>query len=190
MFFPNVLEKTGRSTRTIDLPSRLLQDRIVYLGGEVSDDTANVVIMQLLWLNADNPHDPVQLYVNSPGGSVYAGLGIKDVMHSISAPVETVGVGLCASMGAYLLSAGTGDRSATENCRIMLHSVSSGHEGSFHDLEVDFHETKFLQDLTMDDLSEFTGGVLSPEEVRKSTYRNHYLSAHEAVDLNLIDRVI
>lgn len=187
---PNVTEKTGRSTRPIDLPSRLLQDRIIYLGDQIDPDVANVIIMQMLWLNADDPESPIKLYVNSPGGSVYDGLAIKDVMDSISAKVDTVGIGICASMGAYLLAAGTGERSATKNCRIMLHSVSSGYSGGYHDLEVDFNETKFLQDKMMQDISDFTGGFLSPKDVKGSTARDNYMSSQEALNMKLVDRVI
>ena len=190
MFLPHVIEKTGRSTRPIDLPSRLLQDRIVYFGTEVDPDTANVAIMQLLWLNADDPEAPINFYINSPGGCVYSGLAIKDVFDSISAPVNTVGVGMCASMGAYLLSAGTGERKAMKNCRVMLHSVSSGTRGTIHDMKVDLEETLFLQDKLMHDIASFTKGKSDLETIRHRTERDYWLSAEDSVNLGLIDVVV
>ena len=190
MFLPHVIEKTGRSEKPIDLPSRLLQDRIVYLGTEIDSDTANVIIMQLLWLAADDPDAPIDFYINSPGGSVYDGLAIKDVIDSISCPVNTVGVGICASMGAYLLAAGTGTRKAMLNTRIMIHSVSSGTMGTFHDIEVDYEETKFLQDNLIKDMSGFTKGKSSVEDLKSKTQRDYYMGAIEAIRLGLIDAVV
>lgn len=190
MFLPHVIEKTGRSEKPIDLPSRLLQDRIIYFGTEVTDETANVAIMQLLWLAADDPDKPIDFYIQSPGGSVYAGLGIKDIIDSISCPVNTIGVGMCASMGAYLLAAGTGERKATKNCRIMIHSVSSGTVGTVHDMEIDYEETKFLQDRLLVDIANFTKGKSTSEVLKMKTQRDCYLSSEESVALGLIDSVI
>jgi ATP-dependent Clp protease protease subunit len=190
MFLPHVIEKTGRSEKPIDLPSRLLQDRIIYFGTEVNSDTANIAIMQLLWLAADEPEKDIDFYINSPGGSVYDGLAIKDVIDSIPCKVNTVGVGMCASMGAYLLSAGTGTRKAMTNTRIMIHSVSSGTIGTFHDMEVDYEETKFLQDSLIQDISNFTNGKSTVEELKAKTQRDYYMNAKEAIDLGLIDSIV
>jgi ATP-dependent Clp protease protease subunit len=187
MFLPHVIEKTGRSEKPIDLPSRLLQDRIIYFGTDVNSDTANIAIMQLLWLAADQPEEPIDFYINSPGGSVYDGLAIKDVFDSISCKVNTIGIGMCASMGAYLLSAGTGERKAMNNCRIMIHSVSSGTVGTFHDMRVDYEETKFLQDQMISDIAGFTKGKSTTEDLVEKTKRDYYMSAEDAVELGLID---
>ena len=190
MFLPHVIEKTGRSEKPIDLPSRLLQDRIIYFGDQVTSDSANVVIMQLLWLAADEPDKEIDLYINSPGGSVYDGLAIKDTIDSIPCKVNTVGLGMCASMGAYLLSAGTGVRKAMKNCRIMIHSVSSGTSGTFHDMAVDYEETKFLQDQMIMDIAGFTKGKASVEDIGAKCQRDYYMSSGDAISLGLIDEVI
>lgn len=190
MLIPHVIEKTGRSEKPIDLPSRLLQDRIVYLGEDVNPDTANIIIMQMLWLHADNPDAPINFYINSPGGSVYDGLAIKDIMDTISCPVNTVGVGICMSMGAYLLAAGTGERKAMKNCRIMIHSVSGGTSGTYHDMKIDYEETKFLQDQMLIDMANFTKGKSTFESLKRKTERDCYMSAEDARNLGLIDKVV
>lgn len=190
MYCPSVIETTGRSSQTFDLPTKLLQDRIIYLGGNITNESANFVIMQLLWLNADDPDKPISLYINSPGGAVYDGLAIKDIINNIEAPVNTVGVGMCASMGAYLLAAGTGTRKATRNCRIMIHSVSSGTMGTFHEIEIDYEETKFLQDRILIDIANFTKGKSLVEILRLKTQRDYYMGVDEAISLGLIDAVV
>lgn len=190
MLIPHVIEKTGRSEKPIDLPSRLLQDRIIYLGEDVNPDTANIIIMQLLWLAADNPDLPINFYINSPGGSVYDGLAIKDVIDHIPCKVNTVGVGMCASMGAYLLACGTGVRKAMKNCRIMIHSVSSGTMGTFHDMKIDYEETKFLQDSLLIDIANFTKGKSTLEVLKAKTQRDFYMSSEDAKVLGLIDQVV
>ena len=141
---PSVIEKVGNTTRAFDLPSKLLDDRIVYLQGDITEESANAVIMQLLWLNSTSTED-IHLYINSPGGEIYQGLAIKDIVDRVDCTVHTTGVGICASMGAYLLFAGTGDRRATKNCRIMVHSASSGAFGTVHDMEISINETFYLQ---------------------------------------------
>ncbi len=190
MLIPHVIEKTGRSEKPIDLPSRLLQDRIVYLGEDVNPDTANIVIMQMLWLAADNPDQPINFYINSPGGSVYDGLAIKDIMDHIPCKVNTVGVGICMSMGAYLLAAGTGERKAMKNCRIMIHSVSSGTSGTYHDMKIDFEETKFLQDQLLIDFTNFSKGKATLETLKRKSERDYYMTCDEAKSLGLIDKVV
>lgn len=190
MFLPHVIEKTGRSEKPIDLPSRLLQDRIVYFGTDVDADTANIAIMQLLWLQADDPDADINFYINSPGGSVYDGLAIKDIIDNLSCKVNTIGVGMCASMGAYLLSAGTGTRKATKNCRIMIHSVSSGTRGTVHDMLIDMEETKFLQDKLIEDIAKHTKGKCSLEEMKERSARDYWLSSEQAVKIGVIDEII
>ena len=190
MFAPSVIETTGRSTKSFDLPTKLLQDRLIYLGGEVTPELANIVIMQLLWLNTDDPESDINLYINSPGGSVYDGLAIKDVIHTINAKVNTVGVGICASMGAYLLSAGTGERKATDNCRIMIHSVSGGAVGTFQDIEIDYKETKHLQDKMIEDIAGFTKGKSTVDEIVSKTQRDYYMNVEEAKEIGLIDSIV
>lgn len=190
MFLPHVIEKTGRSEKPIDLPSRLLQDRIIYFGTEVTDETANVAIMQLLWLAADDPEAPIDFYINSPGGDVYAGQAIKDIIYNIPCKVNTIGLGMCASMGAYLLSCGTGERKATQNCRIMIHSVSSGSSGTYHDLKIDFEETEYLQRKLIQDMANFSKGKSTSKSLEKSTERDKYLAPEQAIALGLIDTII
>lgn len=190
MFLPHVIEKTGRSTRPIDLPSRLLQDRIIYLGGPIDSDLANIVNMQLLWLQADDPVAEINLYINSPGGCVYSGLSIKDIIDSISCKVNTLGTGMCASMGAYLLACGTGERKATKNCRIMIHSVSSGMGGTYHDLKIDYEETHHLQSQLIKDISDYTKGKSSLEDIDNLCQRDFYMNVDKAVEIGIIDTVI
>lgn len=195
MFDPNIVETIGRSTKVIDLNTKFLQERIVHLHGEVTSESANSVIKQLLWLksNTTDKKEDINLYINSPGGSVYQGLAIKDVIDLLDADgikVNTLGMGFCASMGAYLLSSGTGTRKATKRCRIMLHSVSSGTSGTIHDMNVDFYETKFLNDELMEEIAGFTNGSLSTENVRSMCQRDYYISAKSAASMNLIDAVV
>jgi len=187
---PHVIEKIGRSEKPIDLPSRLLQDRIVYLGDGVDAFAANIIIMQLLWLNANDPDADIDFYINSPGGSVYDGLAIKDIIDSIDAPVNTIGIGICMSMGAFLLSAGTGERKAMPNCRIMIHSVSSGAGGTYHDMAIDFEEAKYLQDKMMEYSATNTKGKTSLEDIIELSKRDKYMSPEEAIELGLIDKVV
>ena len=190
MFFPSIIETTGRSSRAFDLPTKLLQNRIVYLAGVIDDESANIAIMQLLWLNADNPDEPINLYINSPGGHVYGGLAIKDLMYSLNCPVNTFGVGVCASMGAYLLAAGTGERKATKNTRIMIHSVSGGTSGTIHDMAVAFEESKFLQQRLLDDLVTFTKGKSTRKNLNSKTQRDYYMGVDEAIKLGLLDGIV
>lgn len=190
MYYPHVIEKTGRSEKPIDLPSRLLQDRIIYLNGGVNDESAHIAIMQMLWLNADNPDEDINLYINSYGGSVYAGLAIKDIMDSLQCKVNTLGVGFCASMGAYLLASGTGSRRATKNCRVMIHSVSSGTSPNIHDMKIDYMEAQYLQDKMINHIHQFTKGKTSLEEMTKLCERDKYLSPEECIEIGLVDSIV
>lgn len=189
-YFPSVIETTGRSTKAYDLPTKLLQDRIVYLSGPVNEVSVDSVIMQLLWLNADNPRKDINLYISSPGGSVYHGMAIKDIMDSLDCKVNTIGMGMCASMGAYLLAAGTGVRKSLKNNRIMIHSVSSGQSGTFHDLEVDFRETEHTQNKVIEHMAKYSKGKTSLEDMQKKCQRDYYMSAEEALEMGLIDKIV
>lgn len=190
MFLPNIIEKTGKSEKVLDLPSKLLSDRIIYFGSDVDDTTANIAIMQLLWLSSQDPESDIDLYVNSPGGSVYAGLAIIDIINKIPNKVNTIGIGMCASMGAVILSAGTGIRRATENCRIMIHSVSSGTRGTVHDMNIDMKESIFLQNKLMKMLADNSKGKCSERKMNELCKRDKYLSSEESIKLGLIDEVI
>jgi len=190
MYYPSIIETTGRSSKAFDLPTKLLQDRIIYFGTEVNETTANFTIMQLMWLASDNPDNDIDFYINSPGGSVYDGLAIKDIIDTIPCKVNTIGVGMCASMGAYLLSAGTGTRKATKNCRIMIHSVSSGSRGTIHDMEVDYKESKYLDDKLMLDISNYSKGKSTLEDIKSKCQRDYYMDPDEAIKLGLIDAKI
>lgn len=190
MFIPSIIETVGRSQKAFDLPTKLLQDRIIYLGGEITQQVSDIIIIQMLWLNSDNSDKPIDLYINSIGGDVYSGLAIKDIMNSVDCKVNTVGLGMCASMGAYLLAAGTGTRKATQNCRIMIHSVSSGMKGTFQDLEVNYKETQYLQDKMLNDFSIFSKGKCIKQTFEALVERDFFMSPNEAIDYGLIDEVI
>jgi len=183
---PLIIEKTGRNTKPVDLISRLYQDRIIYLSGVIDSEMCDSIIIQLLWLNTDNAHEDINLYIHSPGGSIVDGFAIKDIINNLSAKVNTIGIGECSSMGAYLLACGTGVRKATESCRIMIHSLSTGMKGTFHDIKIDFKESEFLQEKILSDLSEFTG--LSLEKIQEISNRDFYMSADEAIKLGFIDK--
>jgi len=147
IYAPYVIERSSRGERTYDIFSRLLMDRIVFLGSPINDDVANVVIAQLLFLQADNPEKDINIYINSPGGSVYAGLAIYDTMQYLTAPVSTICMGMAASMGAFLLAAGTkGKRSALPNSRIMIHQPSGGSQGTAADIEIQAKEILYARD--------------------------------------------
>lgn len=188
MHTPSIIETTGRSTRSFALQDKLLQDRIIYLGDEIDADVANSIVMQMLWLQSDKPDEDINLYINCPGGSVYDGLAIKDTIDNLSCKVNTLGVGLCASFGAYLLFSGTGVRRATKNCRIMIHSVSSGMVGTIHDIKVDYNESMFLQNKVMNDIVEYSNGKLTKEILELKTQRDWYMDGDEAFTFGLLDK--
>jgi ATP-dependent Clp protease protease subunit len=186
---PYVIEQTARGERSYDLWSRLLKDRIVYLGTEIDDYFANLIVAQLLFLEKEDPDKDIELYINSPGGSVYAGLAIYDTMQIIKCDVATTCVGVAASMGAVLLGGGAkGKRAALQHARVMIHQVSSGFRGTAADINVQVAETNKLMDTLMGLLSKDTG---QPEDkVRKDCDRDHWLSSSEANAYGLIDRVV
>jgi len=189
IYAPYVIERSSRGERTYDIFSRLLMDRIVFLGSPITDDVANVVIAQLLFLQADNPDKDINIYINSPGGSVYAGLAIYDTMQYLTAPVSTICMGMAASMGAFLLAAGTkGKRSALPNSRIMIHQPSGGSQGTAADIEIQAKEILYARDRINHILAEHTGR--SVEEVADDVDRDRFMSPEEAEEYGLIDRVI
>ena len=186
---PYVVEQTARGERSYDIYSRLLQDRIVLLGGEVTDDTANSIVAQLLFLQSQDAKKEIAMYINSPGGSVTAGLAIYDTMQFISCPVATYCIGQAASMGAVLLTAGAkGKRYALPNSRIMIHQPWGGAEGKASDIEITAREILRLKEMLNGILASHAGRKL--EDVVKDTDRDHFMSAEEACQWGLIDKVL
>ena len=188
MIIPTVLEKSATGERAYDLYSRLLKDRIIYFGGEVDQHSMDLIIMQMLFLDREDPHMAIEFYINSPGGSVVDGLALYDVMHTISAPVNTTCVGTAASMGAILLAGGTGTRSALTHSRIMIHQVSSGYRGTAADINIQVRETNKLYDQLLDILHKRTGQSI--RKVKADCDRDYYMSAEEAKAYGIIDSVI
>jgi len=186
---PYVVEQTGRGERSYDIYSRLLKDRIVFLGGTVTDDLANLVTAQLLFLESEDPEREINMYINSPGGSVTAGLAIYDTMQFVKPPVSTLCVGQAASMGSLLLAAGAkGRRYALPHSRILIHQVSGGFEGQASDIEIHAREALRLREILNDILAHHTGQ--NAKKVEKDTDRDNFMSAAQAVEYGLIDEVI
>lgn len=186
---PYVIEQTPRGERSYDIYSRLLNDRIVFLGEPVTRDSANLVIAQLLHLESQDPDKDISLYIDSPGGDVYAGLGILDTMNFIKPDVSTICVGMAASMSAVLLAAGAkGKRLALPNSMVMIHQPSSGVQGQQTDIQIVADETKWIRQRINELLSDYTGQPI--EKVNADTERDNYLRAQEACDYGLVDRVI
>ena len=185
---PVVLEDSGRGERSFDLFSRLLRDRIVFLTGEVNDQSASLVIAQLLFLESENPDKDIQLYINSPGGSVDAGMGIFDTMRFIRPQVNTICVGMAASMGAFLLAAGEkGKRFALPHSRIMIHQPLGGVQGQATDMEIVTREILRTKRTLNEILAENTGKPY--DVVARDTERDYYMTAAEALEYGLIDRI-
>ena len=186
---PYVVEKSGREERAMDIYSRLLKDRIVMLGSGVHDEVANSLVAQLLFLQSDDPKADIHLYINSPGGSVTAGMAIYDTMQFITCDVATYCLGQAASMGALLLAAGAaGKRHALPNSRIMIHQPSAGMEGTAEDIIIHANEYKKTKDRLNKILLQHTGQSL--EQIEKDTDRDHFMSSEEACEYRLIDKVI
>ncbi len=189
LYAPYVIERSSRGERTYDIFSRLLMDRIVFLGTPINDDVANIIIAQLLFLEAENAEKDINIYINCPGGSVYAGLAIYDTMQFLKAPVSTICMGMAASMGALLLAAGTsGKRSALPNSRIMIHQPSTGAQGTASDIEIQAKEILYARERLNSILALHTGQSL--EQVAEDVDRDRFMSPHEAVEYGLIDRTI
>ena len=186
---PYVIERTSRGERSYDIFSRLLMDRIVFLGSAIDDNVANIIIAQLLFLDAEDPERDIYLYINSPGGSVYSGLAIYDTMRHLRAPVATFCVGMAASMGAVLVAAGEkGKRASLPNSRIMIHQPSSGAHGTAADIEIAAKEILHIRERLNEILSEHTGQTL--ERIADDVDRDRFMSPDEAVDYGLLDRVL
>ncbi|MBR8829512.1 MAG: ATP-dependent Clp endopeptidase proteolytic subunit ClpP [Gomphosphaeria aponina SAG 52.96 = DSM 107014] len=186
---PTVIESSGRGERAFDIYSRLLRERIVFLGQQVNDELANLIVAQLLFLEAEDAEKDIYLYINSPGGSVSAGLGIFDTMNQIKPDVSTICVGLAASMGAFLLSAGAkGKRMSLPNSRIMIHQPLGGAQGQATDIEIQAKEILYLKQLLNLHLAAHTGQPL--DKIAEDTERDFFMSAEEAQEYGLIDQVI
>src|SRR5277367_4532840 len=186
---PMVVEQTGRGERAYDIYSRLLKDRIVFLGFPINDDAANLVTAQLLFLESEDPEKEINFYINSPGGSVTAGLAIYDTMQFVKPPVSTLCVGQAASMGSLLLAAGAkGRRYALPHSRILIHQVSGGFEGQASDIEIHAREALRLREILNDILAHHTGQ--NSKKIEKDTDRDNFMSAAQAVEYGLIDEVI
>jgi ATP-dependent Clp protease, protease subunit len=186
---PMVVETSGRGERAYDIYSRLLKERVVFLVGEVNDQTANLVIAQLLFLESENPEKDISLYINSPGGSVSAGLAIYDTMQFIKPDVSTLCMGMAASMGAFLLAAGTkGKRFSLPNSRVMIHQPLGGARGQASDIEIQAREILYLRERLNKVLSDRTGQTI--ETIAKDTDRDNFMSAEQAKEYGLIDQVI
>jgi ATP-dependent Clp protease protease subunit len=186
---PIVVEQTNRGERSYDIYSRLLKDRIVFIGTPINDDIANLVIAQLLFLESEDPDKDINVYVNSPGGVVTAGMAIYDTMQFLKAPVSTICVGQAASMGAVLLAAGAkGKRYALPNSRIMIHQPSGGAQGQATDIEIQAREIMKVKERLNQILAHHTGKT--PDQVLKDAERDHFMSAQEAKDYGLVDEVI
>ena len=185
---PIVIEESGRGERAFDIYSRLLRERIVFLGEPVTSDSANRIVAQLLFLEAEDPDKDIFLYINSPGGSVYDGLGIFDTIQHVKPDIHTVCVGLAASMGAFLLCSGAkGKRSSLLHSRIMIHQPLGGARGQASDIRIQADEILFIKDKLNNELSERTGQPI--ERIREDTDRDFYMSPSEAVEYGIIDNV-
>ena len=186
---PTVVEQSGRGERAFDIYSRLLRERIIFLGTGIDDQVADALVAQLLFLEAEDPEKDIQIYINSPGGSVTAGLAIYDTMQQVAPDVVTICYGLAASMGAFLLSGGTrGKRLALPNARIMIHQPLGGAQGQAVDIEIQAKEILFLKDTLNGLMAEHTGQPL--DKIAEDTDRDYFLSPAEAVQYGLIDRVV
>jgi ATP-dependent Clp protease protease subunit len=189
ILIPTVIEKTSMGERAYDIYSRLLKERIIFLGTEIDDTVANLVIAQLLFLESEDPSQDIKIYINSPGGSVYAGLAMFDTMNVIKPQVQTICVGMAASMGAVLLSAGAkGKRFALPNAKIMIHQGSAGFSGTPSDIEITAREVLKSRQVLDEILAERTGKPI--EEVHKDTDRDYWMTAAEAKAYGLVDNVI
>jgi len=190
IYTPYVIERSSRGERTYDVFSRLLMDRIIFLGTPINDDVANIVIAQLLFLESDNPERDIHMYINSPGGSVSAGLAIYDTMQYLKSPVNTSCMGLAASMGAFLLAAGRpGKRSALPHARVMIHQPSQGGGGgTASDIEIQAREILWLRSKMNELMAKHTGQPI--ERIERDTDRDRFMSAEEAKEYGMIDNVI
>jgi len=189
IYIPTVIEKTGRGERAYDIYSRLLEDRIVFIGTPIDDYVANLVIAQLLFLQKENKNQDIQMFLNTPGGSVTAGLAIYDTMQFVHCPVATYCIGQCASMGAVLLAAGAkGKRHALPNARIMIHQPWGGVHGTAADISIQAEEILRMKDTLTNILAKHTGQ--SGERIAKDSDRDYFMGAKEAVEYGLVDEIV
>ena len=189
LYPPYVIERTSRGERSYDIFSRLLMDRIVFLGTPIDDNVANIIIAQMLFLEAENPERDIYLYINSPGGSVYAGLAIYDTIQYMRAPVATMCMGIAASMGSLLLASGAkGKRSALPNARIMIHQPSGGSQGTAADIEIQAREILYARERLNEIMAKHTGKPI--EQVADDVDRDRFMSPVEAQEYGLIDNVV
>ncbi len=185
---PYIIEKSSRGERTYDIFSRLLMDRIVFLGAPINDNVANIIIAQLLFLEADSPEKDIYLYLNSPGGVVSSGMAIYDTMQHLRAPINTICMGMAASMGSFLLAAGTpGKRAALPHSRIMIHQPSGGAQGTAADIEIQAKEILYLRGKMNELYAKHTGKAL--EQIERDMDRDRFMSAEEAKEYGLIDTI-
>jgi ATP-dependent Clp protease, protease subunit len=186
---PTVIEQSGRGERAFDIYSRLLRERIIFLGQQVDSDIANLIVAQLLYLESEDPEKDIFLYINSPGGSVSAGMGIYDTMNQVRPDISTICVGFAASMGAFLLSAGAkGKRMSLPHSRIMIHQPSGGAQGQATDITIQAKEILYIKDRLNTLLAGHTGQPL--EKIQDDTERDFFMSAAEATEYGLIDKVL
>ena len=186
---PMVVEQSGRGERAYDIYSRLLKERVIFLVGPVNDQMANLIVAQLLFLESENPDKDISLYINSPGGSVSAGLAIFDTMNFIKPDVSTLCTGLAASMGAFLLAAGAkGKRFSLPNSRVMIHQPSGGSQGMASDIEIQAKEILYLRERLARIMADNTGQSI--EQIHKDTDRDRFMSAEEALEYGMIDKVL
>ena len=189
LYPPYIIERSSRGERTYDIFSRLLMDRIIFLGVPINDDVSNIVIAQLLFLQADSPEKDIWMYINSPGGIVSSGMAIYDTMQHISAPVNTICMGMAASMGSFLLAAGRkGKRSALPHSRIMMHQPSGGTQGTAADIEIQAKEILYLRGKLNELYAKHTGQTV--EQIEKDMDRDRFMSSEEALVYGIIDKVI
>ncbi|MBQ5957030.1 MAG: ATP-dependent Clp endopeptidase proteolytic subunit ClpP [Clostridia bacterium] len=188
-YVPIVVEQTNRGERSYDIYSRLLKDRIIFLSGQIDDYTANLIVAQMIFLEAEDPDKDIYMYINSPGGSVSAGMAIYDTMQYVKCDVSTICIGMAASMGAFLLNAGTkGKRKALPNSEIMIHQPLGGAQGQATDIEIQARQILKIKDKLSQIMAEKTGRDI--EELRKDMERDFYMSAEEAKEYGIIDEVI
>ncbi len=186
---PMVIERTARGERSFDIYSRLLKERIIFMVGQVEDQMANLVVAQLLFLEADNPDKDISLYINSPGGVITAGMSIYDTMQFIKPDVSTMCIGQAASMGAFLLNAGAaGKRFALPNSRVMIHQPSGGFQGQASDIDIQAKEILKIKQRMNELMAKHSGQTV--EKIKQDTNRDHFLSANEAKDYGIVDQVI
>ncbi|PTM56620.1 ATP-dependent Clp endopeptidase proteolytic subunit ClpP [Desmospora activa] len=186
---PYVVEQTNRGERSYDIYSRLLKDRIIFLGSEINDVVANTIVAQLLFLQTEDPNKDIQLYINSPGGSISAGFAIYDTMQHVKCDIQTICIGMAASMGAFLLSSGTkGKRLALPNSEVMIHQPLGGAQGQATDIEISAKRILRMRDRLNQLLSDQTGQPL--KKIQQDTDRDHFMTAEQAKDYGLIDNIV